>query len=302
MGLSVKNKISRRIHPVPYLLYNWEAKLKGHRSRRRAQKHGEPVEVLTDHVHCYITLSCNFKCYFCVNRLYTEVMPNFTCARAEKWLYLINRLYGLHEIYLQGGEPSLHPDFVEIVNGLDGYNVCVFTNLPKETIHKFKQLRKNNNNIILKISYHPYTTHEGVQPEESVNLFVRRLRQIPKGIKWQVHLIDITEVSFSLYARAFRRYNVVIHREDFSYEPQLRNFDMSAGSHVYCRSNMEVISPDMRIYPCLGLMMKKVQESSVPAMSVKSIKPVFRPCNYYGLCGQCSTAKEIHYISEKGNQ
>jgi MoaA/NifB/PqqE/SkfB family radical SAM enzyme len=58
------------------------------------------------------------------------------------WIRWFERFpYKIKEVYVSGGEPTLHKDFVRIVNYLlwKGYYVCVFTNLLK--VDKILQIK-----------------------------------------------------------------------------------------------------------------------------------------------------------------
>ena len=285
--MSLKLKISRRIHPVDKMLFHLHCKLRGARKYETACKYANDSQCIDasgdSSLHLYLTLRCNLKCYFCVNKQY-GLTPAFKESWGVDWLQYLNRIYNIKQLHIQGGEPMLHKDFFYIVNGLDDYNVCIFTNLPHKYIDEVSKMKVNNNNIILLISYHP------LNDERPVNQFVDDLRRIPKGIKWAVHLIDIPEVSYKLYARAFRKYDIFLERQDVSLTTEHYNIPVTGFKSVYCKSNMATVAPDMSLYRCVGLMLRRTDPVSVYDYN---FNPDFEICNFYGLCGQCTTAKEI---------
>lgn len=285
MNLSLK--ISRRIHPVAKIMFNLHGKLMPRRPKWLAYFDGPPINAKGDHLHIYLTLRCNFKCYFCINRQYTT-KPHHGGFEVDgnRWLAYLNRLYNIHQIYLQGGEPFLHKDIVQIINGLAGFNICIYTNLPHSEMDKIKQIKPGLNNIILLISYHP------LEDKRAVNQFVDDFNQIPRGIKKHVHMIEIPEVSYKLYARAFRRLGVHLERQDVSLPTEHNPIKKDHFKTVLCKSNMEVIGPDMRLYRCLGLMLTQ-PDNYLNLYDYDFETAGFEPCDFYGLCGQCSTAKEI---------
>lgn len=274
----------RRIHPWHYLKYNWIAKFRGPRRKRLAKKYGEPINAIGEHLHIYLTLRCNHDCYFCVNKQYNSKI-RFSEKSGKDWLDYLNRLYNLEQIFIQGGEPFLHPDAIKILNGLDGFNVIVFTNLPHAFIEEIEQIKPKNNNIIFKISYHP------LSDKRSIAQFVGDMNRIPVDIKRIPHLIDIPEVSYALFARGFRKYGIFLQREDVSLETE-NNKITDKYETVICNSHMEVVSPDMVVYRCLGLMMRQIEKGSFP-LDKYNFCGGFQECEYYGLCGTCSTAKEV---------
>jgi len=280
-------KFSRRIHPWPKVLFNLHGKLKPYRKYKTAKKYGEPINAIGDHLHIYLTLRCQYKCYYCVNLQYVHnPASGWTEISGKEWLKYLNRLYNLKQLYLQGGEPLLHPDFEEIINGLDNFNICIYTNLPHSKMDIVKLLNAKNNNVIMLCSYH------AINDKRSVNEYVEDFNQIPKGIKKHVHLIDVPEVSYKLYASAFRRYGIFLERQDCSILTEHNPIAYNKFRRVFCNSHMEVVSPDMNVYRCLGLMLRKYDNYTVHLKDYNFVNNADY-CDYYGLCGQCSTAKEI---------
>lgn len=288
--MNLELKISRRIHPLPKIVFRMRTKLRGVRSRQLAAKHGTPIDAKGDHLHIYLTLRCDLGCYFCVNLQYANrPAQGWHEVSADQWLTYLNRLYNLEELYLQGGEPLLHRGFVDILNGLDGFNICVYTHLPRQSVGILSRLKPRNNNIIFLCSYHP------LNDKRAVNEYVDDFRQIPRGIKKQVHIIEVPEVSYMLYARAFRRYGIYLERADVSVLTQHNPIAQNQFARVLCNSHMEVVSPDMRVYRCLGLMLRHYDDYT-KHLKDYDFTAGFQECRYYGLCGQCSTAKEIRRL------
>lgn len=62
--------------------------------------------------HLYVTDRCNLDCFYCTE--YDNSLPHPPIEDLKKWIGKIKEL-GCVRIGLQGGEPLLHPDIVEIV-------------------------------------------------------------------------------------------------------------------------------------------------------------------------------------------
>lgn len=62
--------------------------------------------------HLYVTDRCNLDCWYCTE--YDNSVPHPPVDDVKKWIRKIKEL-GCIRIGLQGGEPLLHPDIVEIV-------------------------------------------------------------------------------------------------------------------------------------------------------------------------------------------
>jgi len=62
--------------------------------------------------HLYVTDQCNLDCFYCTE--YDNSVPHPSRGDLKKWIQKIKEL-GCIRIGLQGGEPLLHPDIVEII-------------------------------------------------------------------------------------------------------------------------------------------------------------------------------------------
>lgn len=82
-------------------------------------------------VHFILTFACNFDCYYCTWRG-GGGYPKSDIMRFDKWKEIIDNFpLKIQEVTLTGGEPMLHPDFVQIVKYLlsKGIYVSIWTNL-----------------------------------------------------------------------------------------------------------------------------------------------------------------------------
>ena len=91
----------------------------------------------------FLTLGCNFKCPFCIQTI-SGPIPHYDIVKGDAWVKALNSIEGrtrkrffrrnkAKKLALIGGEPTLHPDFFEIINGLDDkWNLTVTTNLRSE--------------------------------------------------------------------------------------------------------------------------------------------------------------------------
>jgi hypothetical protein len=82
-------------------------------------------------INTVLTTRCPFVCDDCPMFFYGEP-KRYTECTFEEWIRYYNRFaYFLSQVYISGGEPSLHPDMAKIVNWLisKGTHVMLFTNL-----------------------------------------------------------------------------------------------------------------------------------------------------------------------------
>lgn len=117
-----------------------------------------------NYIGVFLTLSCNLRCSYCINRYSNLVSPRRMLSAAE-WLRGLNRLQSRPDlpITLQGGEPSLHPGFYDIINGIrPDLNIDLLTNLQFD-VETFMarvvpaRIRRNAPYASIRVSYHPET-------------------------------------------------------------------------------------------------------------------------------------------------
>lgn len=79
-----------------------------------------------------LTMRCTLDCDYCCQKVLLGHRPVVKETNFTGWVKWFKRFpYPIKEVYVSGGEPTIHPDFVKIVNFLlsEGYFVKVFTNL-----------------------------------------------------------------------------------------------------------------------------------------------------------------------------
>lgn len=99
-------------------------------------------------------MRCNLNCGYCTQKSITGHRPIAKEVSYLGWVRWFLRFpYKIKEVYVSGGEPTLHKDFAKIVNFLldKGYYVYIFTNLadsgPLLDV-------KESNRLRIKATYH----------------------------------------------------------------------------------------------------------------------------------------------------
>jgi organic radical activating enzyme len=111
-------------------------------------------------------MACPYRCSYCINeyespRKKEKIMP------ASHWIKALSRLTGLERrqgivpITLQGGEPTVHPAFYEIINNLpERIKIDILTNLSFDVEKMIRlvdpaRLRRDAPYASIRVSYHP---------------------------------------------------------------------------------------------------------------------------------------------------
>ncbi|MFH0731392.1 MAG: radical SAM protein [Candidatus Omnitrophota bacterium] len=115
-------------------------------------------------LHFFLTFACNLKCSYCINYFQQSAIKR-PIMSGQEWVKGLNRIISRDDlpVTLQGGEPSLHPDFIYIINNLKPeLNIDILTNLQfdiKEFIKKVspQRIRRKAPYASIRVSYHPET-------------------------------------------------------------------------------------------------------------------------------------------------
>ena len=242
---NLMHKITKRLHPWPLIKYDLKKNWRGFRTKAQGYgSSGNDINChMADHIHVYMTLACQNDCSFCINLLVAE--PDKKVKYKEEkdpyvWEALLNRLVNLRELYFNGGEHFNLPYFPDVINALRGFNINIFSNLPRRGLKGIRDIKRNNNNIIIRGSFHPIS-------DEPLDMFVERYQQIPKGILAGVNIIRDVGMSTEAYVSRLDKYGI------HAMAPELVKPDISKMRRqaVSCNSMEHIIGPNMKVYKCV---------------------------------------------------
>ncbi|MEK6759694.1 MAG: radical SAM protein [Deltaproteobacteria bacterium] len=115
-----------------------------------------------NYIAAFLTLACDLKCGYCINNF--GLSPGHgRHLTGHEWVAGLNRIEGRDDlpVTLQGGEPSLHKDFIYIINNLrPEIRIDILTNLhfdAKELIDSVDpgRLKRAAPYASIRVSYHP---------------------------------------------------------------------------------------------------------------------------------------------------
>ena len=292
LGFRIKFFIDKRMIPYAERMWDIRSVLWGYRKKKYAI--GEPIDMQgKQHLHIYPTLNCHLNCYFCQNKFYLEhaqpkyEIPYFGITSAKSWSDWLNRMYNFHHIDFNGGEPFNYPQIIEMLNRLLHHNITIFTNIPKHIIPKLKEINTRKNNIQMICSYHP------LDAKRSLYQYAMDFNKIPKGLKPSLQIIDVPEVSCKDSASGFIRWGIYTRCNNAhtpTHHNPIRDKDFKT---ALCHSDMDCIAPDLTVYRCLGLMLRKIGGASIKNYKFSNEAEW---CDYYGLCGPCTMQKDVYEI------
>lgn len=151
-----------------------------------------------------LTNQCNYKCPYCYYRNNKE--PNIPWKNLQRiidFLKILNKDY--YYIYIHGGEPTIHPDFIkfnaELNKALQGKDYFIYfdTNFSQDNIQYWYNLLDNVDKSKYKINANLHYGHE--RPE-----FYENYRKLYKyGVEMQLNIM----VFYSIYYKCLDMFDVL---------------------------------------------------------------------------------------------
>jgi MoaA/NifB/PqqE/SkfB family radical SAM enzyme len=277
----------------------------------------------------FLTLNCNYNCEYCVQKIYRKTVT-YDLVAGDKWIRALNSITNrtkfrffrrrkIKKFAIIGGSPTLHPDFIGIINGLDKYwLITITTNLgtpifnhidlflkklirrknlrfnvslhlnncsdPNEFINKIKILRKNKINInrIFLLAYPPDRL---AQVEEYKAKFARE--------KMRLEIQRFTGFyNGKLYPQ--EESNLT----EYEYEDNIRDYklynqacNLEEKKRIWCKISKVLFAPNGDIYNCHYKLY--TASSDTFGNIFDNDRTIFNPpsdyfiCDNFGYCNPC---------------
>jgi len=256
-----------------------------------------------NYIAAFLTFACTYKCHYCINSFENSISRRHKILRVDQWITALHRLDnlehpdGLVPVTLQGGEPSCHPDFYQIINGLpERIRIDILTNLSfdaEEMIARIQpdRLRRDAPYASIRVSYHP----DQVAFDE---LLERTLQLQDAGFSigiWAVLHPDQVDLVLAAQQRA-QKAGIDFRTKEFLgfHKGQLHGnylYDdactMEKSQTVSCRTTELIIGPDGNVYRCHHDLYENYPPIGNILDSDFRMDGRYRSCDYFGYCNPC---------------
>lgn len=203
-----------------------------------------------------INTTCNYRCSYCTQRFLDDRKRWLRDGPA--FLKSFARLEGLWEVKLSGGEPFLHPNFLEIVRGLRelGHAVSVVTNFSatRERLLEFLDA------VGARLRVFSASLHlEYVGETDGLDAFLRKAtwlqEQLPSGASFNVTTVatreNIPRLEFlaERFAQSGLRFKVQPEKHDrevIQYTEEEESVILKFGGH----NGLGEVAPSFKGRPC----------------------------------------------------
>jgi hypothetical protein len=260
----------------------------------------------------FLTLSCNLACSYCINHL-VGLKKGRKLLRAEEWAKGLARITSDKKIplSLQGGEPTIHPGFYEIIEKIpDHIDMDLLTNIqfdPKEFATRIPLTKFNREApyAAIRVSYHPETMNF----EETKD----KVKQL-MGYGFRVGLYGVMHPSQSeeiLRAKAIcEREGIDFRTKEFLgvHEGKLHGTYAYPGAvfsekiqSCLCKTSELLIDPFGDIFRCHHDLYNRINPVGNLLDPDFEIKDEYRPCAYFGKCNPCDVKVKTNYLQQYGH-
>ncbi len=283
-----------------------------------------------DYISAFLTLRCNLNCSFCVNNASSNCFQrkSFKELSGKEWVKALNRIKSRKEvpISLLGGEPSLHKDFIYIINNLKPeLEIDILTNLwwDKNKLERFirevspERINRDAPYPSIRASYHPEQMGEGEKLIENVI----RLKEVGFNVGIEAIMYPSPFQLESLERMAIRCKNSNINFRSKSFigiyegtDDIGRPFSVIHGNYskyvgavftketskCMCKTSNVLINPNCDIYRCQRDLLLKENPVGNLLNADFQISDDFRPCSNYGQCHPCDVKVKTNNRQELG--
>ena len=274
-----------------------------------------------NYIASFLTMRCNLNCSFCLNAFSRSFeRGRFEEASGDTWISSLNRIESVPQvpITLSGGEPSLHPNFIEFVNGIkQETNIDILTNLmwSKKTLQRFvneidpARLKRDSPYASIRASYHPEQMGNGEKLVENARELIENGFSV--GI-WAVlypspqQLSAINQMQFRCKDAGieFRVKEFMGEYKDEIYG----DYSLYPGSAFEktnsiceCKTSELLIGTDCKVYKCHRDLY--TEEFSYGDLSNPEweFEMNYKECSKYGQCHPCDVKVKTNYKQELGH-
>ncbi len=265
-----------------------------------------------NYIAAFLSLSCNLSCSYCINHI-SGLNTKRKHLTAKEWAQGLNRISTKNDlpISLQGGEPSIHPGFYEIINTINKKTrIDVLTNLQFDP-HKFMSNISSDRfdrelpYPAIRVSYHPET------------MVLNDLIKKAKILHDNGYSIGIFSVDHPDSKQDIEKCSDLCKKNGLIFKTKelldIHN-DKIHGSYFYedscfsktlkkcqCKTSELLLSPEGDIYRCHHDLYNKILPTGHILDKEFKVKDIFRECKFYGNCNPCDVKLKNNRFQEFGH-
>jgi len=265
-----------------------------------------------NYIGVFLTFACNYRCAYCINRFEEKLISRKTMPGRD-WIAALNRIESTPDlpVTLQGGEPSLHPDFLEIVGGIDPrLRVDILTNIQFD-VDRFmarvgpERVKRDAPYASIRVSYHP-----AVMDLEETAGKVRKMmdKGYSVGLWGVMHPAQVDAVEAA--RRRCRELGIDFRTKEYLGEhggemhgeyKYAGACDRKSARKVRCRTTELLVDSAGSVYRCHHDLYQGVNVVGHILDPGFQIEDVFRDCGVFGHCNPCDVKVKTNRFQVHGH-
>lgn len=257
-----------------------------------------------NYIGVFLTLGCPRGCSYCLNELSGGLEGRATVA-GERWLEGLSRIETNIPLTFNGGEPLSHPNFFDIVNGLEeSVKIDLLTTLPidaQEFIRNLnpKRFERDLPYSAIRVTFHPET----MDLDETIGK-VKVIKSA--GFDIMMNLVDrpsqeeetnslrdrILENGLAVAVKPFLGYLDGRLYGQYKYQDACSE---KFSKPVNCRTSILSIDPIGDIYRCYGDMFTRNPQGLLGNIFEAELDTPrkYRACTNFGHCHPCDVQTKL---------
>lgn len=265
-----------------------------------------------NYIAVFLTLACNYRCSYCINYFENGRFEKKMLS-GEDWIRGLNRIVFRDDlpVTLQGGEPSLHKDFIFILNNIKlSLKIDILTNIQFDVDEFIKRVKSNRLKrdapyASIRVSYHP----EVMRLDETLSKTLKvQQAGFSIGIWGVMHPIQ-KDIVLEAQGRA-KKMGIDFRTKEFlgDYDGSLHGTykyegacDKKFRKKCLCKTTEFIIGPSGRVYRCHSDLYEGRDTIGSILDPEFELKDEFRPCDWYGHCNPCDTKVKTNRFQKFGH-
>ena len=262
-----------------------------------------------NYIGIFLTLRCNLKCPYCINKHST--LEERKEIDGDSWVKVLNDLDISNDlvITLEGGEPTLHKDFYNIIKNVKK-PVDMLTNLEFNVDEFIEHIDPRFFSFGRKIGYKSIRVSYHYQNQ--VELLDKAVKLQKEGFNigiFSANFPDKIEKNMEMSERC-RKAQMYFYTKDFlgyhnerlygyyKYPEAVKN---NIKMTKYCRIKELLVAPDGNCFKCHRDLY--ANENNIGNMTEENynVKDIFRECSNFGDCSPCDIKLKTNRFLEMGS-
>lgn len=265
-----------------------------------------------NYIGAFLTFSCNLKCSYCINHFEQKLIKKRSIS-GKDWVNGLNRIICRDDlpVSLQGGEPSLHPDFFYIINKMrPELNIDILTNLQFDVNEFIKnvdpnRVKRTSPYASIRVSYHP----EQMDLEETIKKTWKMLEAgFSIGI-WGVTYPKYEDIILEAQEKC-QKLGIDFRTKEFLGEYNNRLYgnyryegacEKRFRKKVKCKATEILIDSQGDIFHCHAGLYSGIGKIGSILDPDFQIEDRFRECDNFGHCNPCDIKVKTNRFQEYGH-